>query len=222
MPAAGAGVVLTGYALSVYTRSARMALAEKGVTCDYAECNPFDPADALTLLQAHPFGRVPVLEHRGFRLYETAAILDYINAAFDGPALVPGDPQAAARMRQVISMVDNYVYWPLVRQAFSHGVYRPLVGEAADMARMQDGLEAAPRVLDALEEIAAEGLVLRPESASLACCHLFPMLDYFAMLPEGRELLAQRDALSGWVYAAGRRRAAALTRPELETRGGAA
>src|SRR5215467_8925003 len=30
-------------------------------------------------LALHPFGRVPVLEHNGFRLYETQAILRYLD-----------------------------------------------------------------------------------------------------------------------------------------------
>ncbi len=209
------GVTLTGFRHSVYTRSVRIALAEKGVAYAYAECDPFDPSDALSLMQNHPFGRVPVLHHGDFRLYEVAAILAYVDAAFDGPGLTPGDLRAAARMRQVIAIADNYVYWPLVRQAFSHGHYRPLVGDAANPALLRAGMAEAPRVLDALEEIAAEGLVLRADMLCLASCHLFPMLDYFALLPEGCELLMRRDALAAWLHRMGRRSSALATRPDL-------
>ncbi|WP_306116682.1 MULTISPECIES: glutathione S-transferase family protein [unclassified Roseovarius] len=215
MPEAGVDLTLTGFRHSVYTRSVRIALAEKGVAYSYVECDPFDPTNALSLMQSHPFGRVPVLHHDGFRVYEVAAILGYVDACFAGIGLTPGDAQAAARMRQVIAIADNYVYWPLVRQAFSHGHYRPLVGEEGDPAALQKGLTEAPRVLDALEEIAAEGLVLRGDAICLASCHLFPMLDYFALLPEGREMLMQRDALAAWLHGMGRRPSALATRPDL-------
>ncbi len=211
----GAELELTGYALSVYTRSLRIALAEKGVGYAYAECNPFDPADALSLMQAHPFGRVPVLRHGDFRLYETPAMLGYIDAAFDGPALVPETVRAMARMRQVMAVTDNYAYRPLVRQAFSHAVFRPLMGEDADPGEVRAGLDAAPRVLDALEEIAREGLVLMPGGICLASCHLWPMLDYFAMVPGAQEMLAQRDALSAWIYGMAQRPSVRQTKPDL-------
>jgi glutathione S-transferase len=40
-------------------------------------------------LSRHPFGRVPVLEHAGFRLYETQAILRYLDRVLPQPALTP-------------------------------------------------------------------------------------------------------------------------------------
>ena len=210
----GPGLTLTGYGYSVYTRSVRMALAAAGVGYEYTERDPFDPADTPMLQKVHPFGRVPVLEQGGFRLYETAAILHYVAEALGAP-LVPETAQARARMRQVMGVADAYVYWPLVRQAVSHGIFRAAEGEAGDRDVLKAGLEAAPRVLDALEEIAAEGLVLRPGAPTLACCQLWPMLDYFAMLPEGRALMRQRPALWAWAGAMAMQDIARATRPDL-------
>jgi len=89
---------LTGYRYSIYTRIAQLALIEKGVAHDLAEADPFADPPPAALLALNPFGRVPVLEHDGFCVYETGAILRYADAAFPGPALVPDDPRAAARM----------------------------------------------------------------------------------------------------------------------------
>ncbi len=207
--------ILTGFRFSVYTRAAKMALAAKGVACLVEECNPFDEKDAAHLLSLHPFGRVPALEHDGFCLYETQAILDYVDAVFDGPALTPDGVQARARMRQVMSIADSYLYWPLVRQAFSHAVFRPLMGEEGDEDQVEHGLEAAPRVLDALEEIAQEGLVLVPDQLCLASCHLWPMLDYFRMIPEGAGMLSARPALARWSAWIADTQAAKDTKPDL-------
>jgi len=208
-------LTLTGYGFSVYTRAARMALAAAEARYAYVECDPFDPVQADGLRDVHPFGRVPVLEHDGFRLYETAAILHYVAEALGGAALLPEGAQARARMRQVMGIADSYVYWPLVRQAVSHGVFRPLEGEAADPDTLRAGLKPAPRVLNALEEIAAEGLVLRPGVPSLACCQLWPMLDYFAMLDQGRALIEARPALWAWAGAMRAQDIARATRPDL-------
>ena len=186
--------VLTGYRYSVYTRAARIALAEKRVSYDYAEHDPFAGSGVAN---PHPFGRVPVLRHGDFTLYETAAITSYVEAGFDGPALMPEAPKAMARVSQVVGMVDAYVYWPLVRQVYSHGVFRPAMEEAADTAILRDGLEAAPAVLGALEEVAAEGLVLSG-GFTRADCHLVPMIDAFQQAPRGAEMLAGYPALSEW------------------------
>ena len=76
-------------------------------------------------------------------------------------------------------------------------------------------LDQAAAILDALEDIAAEGLVLRPGEAGLAEGHLFSQLDYFAMLEQGREMMAARPALSDWFAAMVQRAAVIATRPDL-------
>ncbi len=72
------------------------------------EADPFDPNAAERLRDLNPFGRVPVLRHGQFDLYETSAITRYVDAAFDGPRLVPDDPRASAQMAQVIAVIDAY------------------------------------------------------------------------------------------------------------------
>src|SRR6266852_9399764 len=61
-------------------------------------------------LARHPFGRVPVLEHNGFSLYETQAILRYLDRVLPAPALTPADPKRAARMDQVMNINDWYLF----------------------------------------------------------------------------------------------------------------
>nr|WP_237422037.1 glutathione S-transferase family protein [Frigidibacter albus] len=189
---------MTGYRYSIYTRIARLALIEKGVAHDLAEADPFADPPPAALLALNPFGRVPVLQHDGFTLYETAAILRYVDAAFPGPALVPADPRAAARMAQVIGIADAHGYWPLVRQVYAHLVFRPFEGLAPDPAEVAAGLATAGPVLDALEAIAAEALQLAGGPLSLADLHLAPMIAAFASAPEGAALLAARPVLALW------------------------
>src|SRR5690348_2626022 len=140
-------LVLHGYHYSVYQRIARLTLSEKGVAYRQVEVNPFAPDVPASYLDLHPFGRVPVLVHDGFALYETAAIARYIDRAFPGPALQPTAPQALARMDQIIGVVDAYGYWPLVRQVFVQRVSRPRRGQPGDGDELARGLAASVKVL---------------------------------------------------------------------------
>lgn len=190
-------VQLHGYRYSVYNRIARLTLHCKDVEYDICEVNPFEdtPKEHLKL---HPFGRVPVLTHGSFSLYKTSAITRYVDRSFDGMPLQPKDPSALARVDQVISIIDNYAYWPMVRQVFAQRVFRPFEGETADEEEVASGMEASKRVLMALNNIAVEGQVLSRHSIILADCHLAPVIDYFVRADEGIALLTSHSALNAW------------------------
>ena len=208
-------LVLHGYRYSVYLRIARLALAEKGVAYERVEVNPFAPDVPAAYLALHPFGRVPTLVHDDFALYETGAITRYLDRAFAGPALQPRSPRALARMDQIIGVVDSYGYWPLVRQVFSHRVFRPAIGQPADEAEVERGLAGAAKVLAALEALAAPDAFLVGPDLSLADLHLGAMIAYFAAAPEGAALLHNHPRLAAWWLHLNRRPSFAATDPGL-------
>ena len=190
-------VTLHGYRYSVYTRAARLALLQKGVAHRSVEIDPFSnpPPSYLTL---HPFGRVPSLTHGRFTIFETSAITRHIDRAFDGQPLQPTDLQAQTRIDQTIAIIDNYGDWPMVRQVFSHRVFRPSEGEMPDEFEITSGLTASAKVLSVLDQFATEGLILTGQKITLADCHLIPMIDYFQRAPEGHAALATYPALLQW------------------------
>lgn len=209
---------LHGYRYSVYAWIARFAFAAKGVRHDWREVDPFAadiPADYLAL---HPFGRVPALTHGTFTLYETAAITRYVEEAFEGPPLLPDGAQARARTAQIVSMVDAYVYWPLVRQVYSDGAFARRTGRARDAAAYAAGLEAAPGVLGALEALAGEAFLIG-RTLTLADIHLAPMIACFVdpESPDGapQHLLARHGRLAAWFARLSAHPAFVATRPDL-------
>ena len=208
-------LVLHGYRYSVYVRIARLVLAEKGLAYDRVEVNPFAADVPAAYLALHPFGRVPTLVHDGFVLYETGAISRYLDRAFAGPNLQPRSPRALGRMDQIIGVVDSYGYWPLVRQVFSHRVFRPAAGQPADEAEVGRGLAAAAKILAALEALAAPDAFLVGPALSLADLHLGAMIAYFAAAPEGAALLENHPRLAAWWLHLGRRPSFAATDPGL-------
>ena len=201
-------LVLHGYRYSVYNRIARLALAEKGVAYDRVEVNPFAPDVPESYRALHPFGRVPAMVHDGFVLYETGAIIRYVDRAFAGPPLQPTDPQALARMDQVIGIVDAYGYWPMVRQVFALRVFRRRTGQPVDEAEVSRGLAAAPKILAALEPLVGEAL-------TLADLHLGAMMAYFVLAPEGATLLRDYPNLTRWWKRISARPSFAATDPGL-------
>ena len=208
-------VVLRGYRYSVYNRIARMVLHEKSVAYDREEVDPFASDVPSHYLERHPFGLVPVLSHGNFDVYETASITRYIDAAFDGPSLVPVAAKHLARTAQVIAIVDSYGYRPLVRQVFAHRVFRPAAGEQANEAEVAAGLKASQTVLSALNALASERYVLGGQSLTLADFHLAPMIAYFVQAEEGADQLRGYSALADWWSAVSQRESLQLTDPGL-------
>jgi glutathione S-transferase len=210
-------VVVHGYHYSVYLRIARLALTEKGVGYERVEVNPFAPEIPADYLALHPFGRVPTLVHDGFVLYETGAITRYIDRAFGGPALQPRDARALARMDQIIGIVDAYGYWPMVRQVFSHGVFRPAAGRPPDAAEVERGLLASTNVLAALEALVpADPFLVGPE-LSLADLHLGAMMAYFTGAPAAVKVVAGHSRLAAWWDRIRQRPSFTATDPGLPT-----
>jgi glutathione S-transferase len=205
-------LVLHGYRYSVYNRIARLALAEKGVAYERVEVNPFAPDVPASYLALHPFGRVPALVHDGFTLYETGAITRYIDRAFPGPALQPANPQTLARMDQMIGIVDSYAYWPMVRQVFSHRVFRPRTDLPGDEAEIARGLQASTKVLSALEPLVHNDVTV---NVTLADLHLGAMIAYFVQAPEGRGALPHYPRLAAWWARLSARPSFAATEPGL-------
>jgi glutathione S-transferase len=189
--------ILYGASYSVYVRSARLALAEKGVDYDLVEVDVFAPdGPPAEHLARQPFGKIPAFEHDGFRLYEAGAIIRYVDEAFPGPALQPADPRARARMNQVTSIIDSYAYPNLVWGVFVERVSGPARGRPTDVAKLAAALPKCETCLDAL--VALMGDFLAGAQLTLADLHAAPMFDYFLQTQDGAEMLARRPALAQW------------------------
>ncbi len=145
---AGTGPRL-GAAYSVYVRTVRLALHEKGVAYDLVPVDVFAPGGPpADHLERQPFGKIPAFEHGSFRLYETGAISRYIDEAFDGPALQPGTPQHRARVNQIISIADSYIYPHLVWGVHAERIAKPSAASrpirlAAALAKSATRLDAS-------------------------------------------------------------------------------
>ncbi|MGB6241235.1 MAG: glutathione transferase [Castellaniella sp.] len=94
--------------ISPYAMSVFVALTEKGLTF---EMTPVDLGRGEQRQAAYGAlsvtGKVPALVHDGYGLAESTAIIEYVNEAFAGPALLPQDPRQRARARQIQAWVRS-------------------------------------------------------------------------------------------------------------------
>ncbi|GJD17353.1 glutathione S-transferase [Rivularia sp. IAM M-261] len=58
-------------------------------------------------LELNPFHHVPVIVDDGFRVIESLAILDYLEAKYPAPALLPNEPQQRATVKMVQLVSSN-------------------------------------------------------------------------------------------------------------------
>jgi glutathione S-transferase len=192
--------ILYGLSRSVYTRIARLALEEKGVRYTFEEVEIFGPeAVPAAHLARHPFGRIPVIEHDGFMLYETGAITRYVDETFAGTRLQPQEPRARARMNQVIGIMDSYAYRPMVWGVFVARVVAPEEGATPDEKQVADALAKSRTCCRALEEILGNNRYFAGDAITLADLHALPILLCFAMSREGRDALAAHPRLRAWL-----------------------
>lgn len=188
-----------GAPYSVYVRTVRLVLAEKGVDYDLVPVDIFaKEGPPPGYLERHPFGRIPAFDHNGFALYETGAITRYIDEAFGGVTLKPPDIRERARCNQLISIVDGYAYPQLVWGIYVERVSKPARGAVPDEARIAAAVPKAATCLQAMSDLMADNPWLAGRALSLADLYAAPIFDYFLMTPEGRDMIPRFGNLEAW------------------------
>src|ERR1700736_424968 len=131
-------MVVHGIPGSPYVRAALLTLEEKGADYEFAAMAP-GALKQHPHLPRHPFGRIPAFEQDGWMLYETQAIMRYVDAVVPGPRLQPEEPRAAARMNQLIGIAD----WYLMRQVTATITFNRVVKPRFNMPVDEGAIAAA-------------------------------------------------------------------------------
>jgi len=151
-------------------------------------------------LARHPFGRVPVMDHGDFRLYETQAILRYIDRVLVEPALTPRDAKAAGRMDQVMNVSDWYLFQGVGNVIGFQRIVSPrLLGGAPDEAAIAGAMPRARIVFDELGRLLGADAYFAGEAISLADLLVAPQLDFFFQTPEWDILTGAHHNLVAWL-----------------------
>ena len=192
-----ANIILYGFQVSTFVNVARLVLHEKGVPFRFVDlAGEMGTARHLAL---HPFNRVPIFEHDGFRVYETSAIALYVDEAFDGPPLQPADPRERARVRQWMSALSSY-YYPYIAFHLGHErIVYPALGIAADEKVVAAALPRIAVCLEVMERELAQGEgFLVGARQTLADFFLMPVMTTLSLTPEGQAMLEKTPRIREW------------------------
>jgi glutathione S-transferase len=198
-------IVIHGIFGSPFVRALRIALAEKALRWGWAPLALGDHTKApYTLL--HPFGKIPAVVDGDMTLYETNAILRHIERIAPDPALIPADPRHAARMDQMLCILDCYLWPNAARPINFNRLVAPRIGRPVDDAAVAAGVPHAETALHALDTLWTDGDFLAGDALSLADIALLPHLDALRLTAEGGAIMARTPRLLAWLDRMGARR----------------
>jgi glutathione S-transferase len=176
-------LTLCGFAASNYYNKVKLALLEKGV--------PFQEELAWvgeTDRSASPLGKVPYVRTEHGPISESTVILEYLEAAYPEVPLLPAEPYAAAKVRELLRYIELHLEL----------VARNLYPEAFFGGKVSDGLkqktfEQLEKNIAAFATLARFSPFIAGERFTLADCaaavHL-PLVSGATKTIYGRDLLA--------------------------------
>jgi glutathione S-transferase len=175
-------------------RAVMIALEEKYAPFRLSAVSPAT-LPALEHLALHPFSRVPVMDHGDFRLYETQAILRYIDRSLRAPPLTPKEPKSAARMDQIMNVGD----WYLCRGSLQSANAPCLTAIKPYAEPIAVAMPETQTVFSELARQLGDNDFLVGNSISLADILLAPHLDLFRETPEWAALMEKAPNLCAWL-----------------------
>ena len=190
----------------------RLALAEKGVAHELVDV-PFGAHREEPHLSRHPFGKMPAFEHDGFALYETQAILRYIDEGFPVAPLQPTDLHQFARMSQIMGIVDAYAWPSIAAGIVFNRILAPLLGLPVNEEAVAKAVPRARLCLSEFARLMSDQQFMAGERISLADLMVVPLLYYLARVPEGEAALTEHPSLRAWMRRIEDRQSFQVTKP---------
>ncbi|UVO29701.1 glutathione S-transferase family protein [Bradyrhizobium arachidis] len=190
-------IIVYGFPRSTFVNIVRLVLTHKDVAYTFQDLEPvMGKAEHLAL---HPFNRVPILRHDDFIVYETSAIVSYIDEAFEGARLTPRDPRARARMNQWIGIVNSYVYPYMIHHVTHERLVFPELGIASDEKVVAHALPKVETTLKVIERELAHGQdYLVGSELTIADFFLLPSTFAFSLTEEGKSMYPKYPAFCRW------------------------
>lgn len=93
------------------SREVRIVLSEKGLPFESTFVDVMKGETRTPeFLAMNPFGKVPVLVADGTPIYESNIINEYLEDRYPQPSLMPSDPLARMRVRQIIHWANQHIH----------------------------------------------------------------------------------------------------------------
>jgi glutathione S-transferase len=193
---------LCGFHISNYHNKVRIALLEKGVP--FEEDPTCTPSQKDEFLARSPMGKVPFLElDDGRRLAESEVIAEYLEDAYPQKRLLPQDPFARAKVRELVSVMELHLELPARR------LYKEVFfgGKVSDEVKQTVQKDVAKGVR-ALKALVKFDPYIAGRELTLADCAAFvhlPLVSLTTRLAYGSDALADMAELKPYLRMLGER-----------------
>ena len=181
-------IKIYGLPPSTFTRTVRLACHEKGI--DY-ELVPTRPTELAAL---NPFQKIPAIAHGDFTLFESMAILRYLERTFGGPKLWPDEPREAALVDQWACAVSDSLVNAALRYMAHRFGFLPVPEQMA-----QQFLDKTRQFLPHFDRQLGRNRFIAGAVISAADLYLAPPLFYFPDMPETKSILDDAPNCGRWL-----------------------
>ncbi|NJM99371.1 MAG: glutathione S-transferase family protein [Phormidesmis sp. RL_2_1] len=179
--------------ISVNARRVWVGLLEKQISFELVRVDLGGEQFSDEFSAINPLQRVPVVVDDGLRVIESLAILDYIEAKYPEPALMPTTPDAIATVRMVESVTVGDLQlatFPLTRSA---------VGLEVEAQKLEAAQQRVTTILSFFEQLIADGTYFcgnkftRADIVAGTLVPSLPLMDY-PRLTAWAQRLSSRDS----------------------------
>jgi len=192
---------------STYARRVRIALIEKNVEAELVEVNiPAHAQKEAAYLSLNPYGRVPTLVDGDFVLYESTAILEYLEATHPTPSLLPPDIKQRALVAMHMKLCDLQMARPAGVVVFSKRFLPEAIWRLEEMAKATKEVERHFAILD--RQLDGRQFLVAERYTLADLCYV-PYLEFLALF----ELTAPPN-VAAWSKRLLSRPSSIATRPE--------
>lgn len=179
-------ITLCGMCLSNYYNKVKMVLLEKGIPFEEEFVRTGSKEEAV--LSCSPLAKVPFIRTAQGSLCESQAIVDYLEALQPEPRLLPADPWAAAKVRELTTFVDLHLELA-ARELYGKAFFGGDISEAnAERVR-----KLLIKNIAAFKRLAKFSPYLAGDSFTQADCAAFvslPLVGLASRIVLGEDLLA--------------------------------
>jgi glutathione S-transferase len=179
-------ITLCGFSLSNYYNKVKLVLLEKGIPFTEERVGTGSADEAV--LAATPLGKIPFIRADGQTLCESQVIVDYLEARFPQPALLPADPLAAAKVRELATFIDLHLEL-VVRELYGQAFFG---GTASDSTKARVHKQLTKNIAG-FKRLAKFSPYVAGSNFTLADCSAWvslPLVGMASKLVLGEDLLA--------------------------------
>ena len=192
-------IIFYGTPQSTYVRTVRLLLAEAKIDYNLKDVGIFNgDNETEEYLAKNPFGKVPTVQVDGITIYETAAITYYINEGIAGGKFAPPDLLMQTKMRQIMAIIDNYLYPSAVGTIVIQRLIVPQQGGDTDEQKVEDAIVPTMKALEAIENLFVGSPFLVGSMISIADFYLIPIFVYLEKTPEFEAVTSHVPKLRKW------------------------